>query len=258
MAHDTADFLRFDGRYEKDAAGCWLWKTASRYAPAFRFDGKTVAAHRFAYERWNGPVPPGADVVRTCNSIACVNPDHLLATDHATGSSRNAYKRTEAVLVRIERWISAPDDNGCIRWSGVKAESGYGVVKVAGKAVGAHRAVYEALYGDLDRGNVIDHVCGVRDCVNPQHLRVVTTQQNNEHRVQLTSANTSGYPNVWYAKRWRKWQTSGNRHGQRVHLGYHATAWDAYCAWREWAKVNMPFVDDRMLNMDKRDAPRPQ
>lgn len=36
-----------------------------------------VAAHRFAYEERNGPIPDGFHLHHACGERSCVNPDHL-------------------------------------------------------------------------------------------------------------------------------------------------------------------------------------
>lgn len=38
--------------------------------------------------------------------------------------------------------------------------------------------VYEYLVGPIPKGFQIDHVCRTRGCVNPKHLRVVTSKEN--------------------------------------------------------------------------------
>ena len=42
----------------------------------------------------------------------------------------------------------------------------------------AHRAAYELFVGPIPSGYEIDHLCRVRDCVNPDHLEAVTRREN--------------------------------------------------------------------------------
>lgn len=45
-------------------------------------DGKLVYAHRDAYIRAYGPIPPGLEIDHLCSVRACVRPDHLEAVTH--------------------------------------------------------------------------------------------------------------------------------------------------------------------------------
>jgi hypothetical protein len=62
-----------------EASGCWLWQGAikSNGYGHLRIDGRTVGAHRVAYELHVGPVPEGMRVLHSCDVRRCVNPDHL-------------------------------------------------------------------------------------------------------------------------------------------------------------------------------------
>lgn len=66
----------------------------------------------------------------------------------------------------------------CWLWTSVTNEAGYGTMKVRSKFWLAHRWVYEQLVGPIPEGLVLDHLCRVRHCVNPDHLEPVTTGEN--------------------------------------------------------------------------------
>lgn len=58
---------------------CWEW-TAHRTKNGYgrvSFRGKSLVAHRVAYELLVGPIPKGMQVDHLCRNRGCVNPDHL-------------------------------------------------------------------------------------------------------------------------------------------------------------------------------------
>jgi len=77
---------------------------------------------------------------------------------------------------------SVVDDNGCWRWQRPLSTQGYGFLGVRRQlgmvTTTAHRASYEVFRGDIPRGHDIDHLCRVRDCVNPDHLEAVSRAEN--------------------------------------------------------------------------------
>jgi hypothetical protein len=42
----------------------------------------------------------------------------------------------------------------------------------------AHRIAYEDAKGEIPEGYTIDHLCRVRNCINPEHLEAVTLAEN--------------------------------------------------------------------------------
>lgn len=74
--------------------------------------------------------------------------------------------------------ISTQDAPGfekpCLRFLGAHDRHGYGRVSIGGKVRGAHQIAY----GSVPEGLVLDHLCRVRDCVEPTHLEPVTQGEN--------------------------------------------------------------------------------
>lgn len=70
------------------------------------------------------------------------------------------------------------DDAGCWLWLGAISENGYGWFGWKGKNKNAHRVSYEELVGKTQGKDVLDHLCRVRRCCNPNHLEPVTHAEN--------------------------------------------------------------------------------
>jgi len=70
----------------------------------------------------------------------------------------------------------------CWPWTGRIDRHGYGQIEAKSNGrrvqVGAHRAVYLFIQGDIPEDLVLDHLCRNRSCVNPSHLEPVTQAVN--------------------------------------------------------------------------------
>ena len=91
----------------------------------------------------------------------------------------------------FSKYIEEPN-TGCFLWIGSITDSGYGEIN-ARKTHGtnlAHRIMYEIVRGPIPKGLDIDHLCRVRNCVNPDHMEPVTNQENTR-RGNSTSAHNA-------------------------------------------------------------------
>jgi HNH endonuclease len=80
-----------------------------------------------------------------------------------------------------EKWIPEPN-SGCWLWLGASTEGDprydYGVIRVEGRTVRAHRVSYELARGPVPNRLELDHICRNSYCVNPDHLEAVTHEEN--------------------------------------------------------------------------------
>lgn len=68
---------------------CLLW-TGSKDRGGYgtiQVSGRTVGAHRFAWENANGPIPDGMSIDHICHNRDCVLPDHLRLATHKENTS---------------------------------------------------------------------------------------------------------------------------------------------------------------------------
>jgi len=75
-------------------------------------------------------------------------------------------------------WPQVAKTEVCWLWTGPVTQSGYGQMTHGGRTTGAHRASYLTFVGPIPDGYEIDHLCRVRNCVNPEHLEPVTHEEN--------------------------------------------------------------------------------
>ena len=97
-------------------------------------------------------------------------------------------------------WKRVDKTGGCWKWTGAINSWGYGQFGTKGKFIRAHRFAYELIKGEIPPGLVLDHLCGNRSCVNPDHLEAVTQRVNAFRSNCITTQNLrkthcpSGHP----------------------------------------------------------------
>lgn len=101
------------------------------------------------------------------------------------------------------------NDEGCHIWDGEhKKPDGYGVVKVAGRRIGAHRWAWEMVNGHIPDGLTIDHTChnkaladgrcqpGAcrhRACVNVDHMELAGAAENSRRGKRASTHCRQGH-----------------------------------------------------------------
>ena len=89
-----------------------------------------------------------------------------------------AYNRDRTPEERFWEKVERIPSSECWFWIAPLNSGGYGTFYWKGKRVGAHRAAYELFRGPIPDDREIDHLCRNRDCVNPDHLDLVTHREN--------------------------------------------------------------------------------
>ena len=93
------------------------------------------------------------------------------------------YRFEKAYISKLLNLKMTNNENVCWKYPGYKMKSGYCSAKIGtnnGKEIRklVHRLSYEYFVDKIPVGLVIDHLCRVRNCVNPKHLRVCTQYEN--------------------------------------------------------------------------------
>lgn len=86
-------------------------------------------------------------------------------------------KRPEAQ--RFWEKVDKSGEGGCWLWIAQLSPDGYGRFTHNGGAL-AHRFAWVEKHGAVPRGMQLDHLCRTRNCVNPDHLELVSNQMNTQ------------------------------------------------------------------------------
>lgn len=74
-------------------------------------------------------------------------------------------------------WLNVQKTSDCWLWTGTKTTLGYGQIGVNNKMIYAHRYSLGLHLGSMPKLHVL-HSCDNSSCVNPEHLREGTQQDN--------------------------------------------------------------------------------
>lgn len=95
-------------------------------------------------------------------------------------------------LSREERFLAKREvlSNGCWRWMGHIEQFGYGCFWDGERRVLANRWAYEHWVGPIPTGQVLNHVCENRWCVNYDHAKITSRADNMLRGGHLNSRKT--------------------------------------------------------------------
>ncbi len=99
---------------------------------------------------------------------------------------------------------SRPGLGGCVLFTGHLDKQGYARIWHIDEKRLVHRVAYELFVGEIPEGLQIDHLCGVRHCVNPSHLEAVTPLVN-------TRRSLGGYYRRTHCKNGHEFTTENTR-----------------------------------------------
>jgi HNH endonuclease len=88
-------------------------------------------------------------------------------------------KQTDLFLSKLVRW----EGGGCWFWTGALDPKGYGRVTVDGRTWFAHRLCWTIFVGPLSENESLLHSCDNPQCVNINHLKPGTQQDNIDDMV---------------------------------------------------------------------------
>lgn len=94
-------------------------------------------------------------------------------------------------------WSKVDTSGDCWLWLAGVDRNGYGRYNDQGRTTFAHRFAYQQIKGDIPNGLVLDHLCRVITCVNPEHLEPVTIGENVRRGIALMPRKThckNGHP----------------------------------------------------------------
>lgn len=189
------------------------------------------------YTRWRRHGDPGHTNHRDGCTISGCNREHYAhghceahyARVRRLGDARAAIPVKDLFASPEEAFAACTERQGdCLIWTGDHSAYGYGRITVDGKRTGAHRYSWSRQHGQIPEGMYVDHICHNRACVNPEHLRLATAEQNTWNRSGAASHSSTGVRGV--RRRGAGYAASLTYKGVRSHLGMFASIEEATIA----------------------------
>lgn len=136
-------------------------------------------------------------------------------------------------------WSKVNRAGECWVWTGARNNTGgYGIFRIGGRNAVAHRVAYTWANGPIPEGYEVDHMCFNRGCVNPEHLRLLTHQQNGQNRAGANVNSKSGVRGVYWTQ--DQWIARVCVGPETFEVGRFSELAEAERAVTEWRRLHMP------------------
>jgi hypothetical protein len=98
---------------------------------------------------------------------------------------------TEKQIARFWAKVKILGPEDCWEWQASKDQDNYGLVRIDGSCLKAHRVSWQLTYGLIPKGLFCCHHCDNPSCINPGHL-FLGTNQDNMTDMSLKGRSTKG------------------------------------------------------------------
>jgi hypothetical protein len=113
-----------------------------------------------------------------CGKSYYLPPSHRKNSKSCSWECRSVLISGERTDLSERFWAKVNKTDTCWLWTAGTTHSGYGSIRVKGKALRAHRVAYEMLVGPIPEGAVLMHSCDTPACCNPAHLSIGSQREN--------------------------------------------------------------------------------
>src|SRR3990167_1677914 len=127
----------------------------------------------------------------------------------------NKRPRSETELIEKLKALSVVGMNGCHVFTGSTDKNGYGRITFRYKKHRAHRISYKLYVGQIPDGMLVCHKCDNPTCVNPEHLFLGTSLDNNMDKILKGRDHNKSKTHCKNGHEFSNWNTSITSEGKR-------------------------------------------